>query len=320
MTSVVVPSFGRPTLLLGCLTALAAQQQLPSEVIVAVRRGDDTTVSVVDGKEDLPFETRLVTIDEPGHIPPLAAGVAVARGEIVLFCDDDAEPWPGWVTAVARHYADLSVGGVGGLVVEPGFEDRLVAKHIGRISRSGRIDRLYQHRIPREWKIREVHALRGTNMSFRRDVIRRYPWDMRLNRGAATDFEISLSAWVRAQGYRILYDPDAAVTHHLGPRPQIGREPNAEAIRDYSHNLVYVSATALPAWQRVIAVIAAFTIGSRQSYGVATAIGDALSGRPPSMRQQLIPALLGKLAGLRSAVDYARSGPTSPAAAGPRSV
>lgn len=288
------------------------QTRLPEQVVVAARRGDSETAEVTAAT--FPFEVTLVTVDDPGHIPPIAAGAGAAYGEIVLFCDDDAEPGPGWVETISQHYPEPSVGGVGGLVLQPGFEEGAVAKRIGRISLVGRFDRAQLHRIPHKWGTRDVHALRGTNMSFRRSLLERYPWDMRLNRGAATDYEVALCAWVRGQGYRLVYDPDASVTHHLGPRPEIGRTATAEVVRDYSHNLVYVSATALPAWQRPIAVVAAFLVGSRQSYGLATALADTLVGRPPSLRRQLAPALAGKLEGLRSSAAWARSGPLAPEA------
>ncbi len=309
-TSVVVPSFGRPEFLRGCLAALANQTQLPGEVVVAARRGDDETARTAGGV--FSFPVRLVVVDEPGHLPPIVAGVEAATGEIVLLCDDDAEPWPEWVERLARHYDDPTIGGAGGRVVQPGFEEHVPTNRVGRISWSGRFDRLHHHRLPAEGDVRDVHALRGTNMSFRRDLLLRYPWDGRLNRGAATDYEIALCAWVRSQRRRIVFDPGAAVTHHVGPRPEIGRQVDERAIRDYSHNLVYVSATALPRWQRPLAVAGAFLVGSRQSYGVASALADLALGRPPSVHRQLAPAFQGKLEGLRSAFDYARTGPVSP--------
>jgi GT2 family glycosyltransferase len=283
------------------------QTQLPEQVVVAARRGDSETARVTAAT--FPFAVTLVTVDEPGHIPPIAAGAAAARGEVILFCDDDAEPGPGWIETISEHYREPLVAGVGGLVIQPDFEDGAVAKRVGRISLAGRFDNSGLHRRPREWGIRDVDVIPGANMSFRRSLLERYGWDMRLNRGAATDYEVALCAWVRGQGYRLVYDPDASVVHHPGPRPEIGRAATAKVVRDYSHNLVYVSATALPKWQRPIAVAAAFLVGNRHSYGLATALADTLLGRPPSLGRQLAPALAGKLEGLRSSAAWARSGP-----------
>lgn len=44
-------------------------------------------------------------------------GVAHARGEVVVFLDDDAAAEPDWLTRLVRHYADPNVLGVGGRAV-----------------------------------------------------------------------------------------------------------------------------------------------------------------------------------------------------------
>jgi glycosyltransferase involved in cell wall biosynthesis len=300
--SVVVPSFGRPGLLAACLRALAAQTHAPDEVLVAARAGDEETVAVA--RE---HGARVVTVRTPGHLPPLRAGVEAASGDVVAFVDDDAEPWPDWLAKLLRHYADPALGGAGGLVAQG--DERRASARTGRISRGGRFDALHHERVPVEWGARDVDALRGTNMSFRRALLLAYAWDGRLNGGAATDYEIDLCAHVRRCGCRLVWDPDAVVVHHLGERPELGRRPDAAAIRAYSHNQVYVAGKALPPARAALAVASALLVGNRLSHGLATAVAETLLGRPPSLREQLLPAFAGKAAALRSLRRLARSGP-----------
>jgi glycosyltransferase involved in cell wall biosynthesis len=302
--AVVVPSFGRPETLGACLESLRRQTPAPAETVVVGRGGDDETRTVADEAG-----VRHVSVAAAGHLPPLAAGVAATTAGIVCFLDDDAEAWPGWTAALARHFADPSVGGAGGLVSQPGAGERRVAGSVCRLPASGRFDSLRADWIPAAWGPRDADALRGTNMAFRRSLIERYPWDARLNRGAATDYEIDLSAWVRRNGFRLVYDPDAIVTHRPAPRPEIGRDRTPAAIEDYSHNLVYVAGKALPPARAAVALAHAFLVGNRHSYGLAAAAGDTLLGRPPGLREEVWPALAGKLAGLRSLREYRRSGP-----------
>jgi hypothetical protein len=99
------------------------------------------------------------------------------------------------------------------------------------------------------------------------------------------------------------------VTHRLAARPELGRAATPQRISDYSHNLVYVAGKALPPLQAAASVACAFLVGSRASYGVATALADTALGRPPSFRGEVVPALSGKLDGLRSLRAYRRSGP-----------
>ena len=303
--SIVVPSFSRPQLLRGCLAALATQRITPLEVLVVGREGDaDTAAEAASALGPV----RFLTVRVPGHLPPLAHGVAEAHGEVVAFVDDDAEPAEGWLEAILRHYARVEVGGVGGLVLQTLTNDLPPSDRIGIVSRLGRFDSGHHDRLPIDWKPREVDVLRGTNMSFRRSVLLEYRWDARLNGGAATDYEVDLCSFVRRQGLVLVYDPDAAVVHHLGPRRELGRVESAAAIRSYSHNLVYVTGKALPRGRALLGLLHAFLVGNRLAYGLGAAATDTLLGRPPSWNGQLRPALSGKLAGLTSLARYARRG------------
>lgn len=311
--SVVVPSFGRPELLRRCLQALARQSEPALEVIVVGREEDAPTADAVAAcRTTFTVPLELLHTSVPGHLPPLATGVAAARGDVVAFLDDDAEPWPDWLAALLRHYREPLVGGVGGLVSESGHGSPSVSKTVLKIGRLGRFDRLGSTSVPERWGARRVDALRGTNMSFRAALLREYRWDARLNRGAATDYEIDLCHWIRARGYALVYDPDAIVTHHTARRPEIGRNWTPETIESYSHNLVYVSGKTLGVPRATLAVGQAFLIGNRASYGALTAAVDALR---PSTRAtvatRFIPAIRGKVAGLCSLWAYARRGPLS---------
>ena len=185
--SIVVPSFARPQLLRACLTALAGQSVPPLEVLVVGRVGDDETAAVVTATQGV---ARLLTVTARGHLPPLALGVAQARGDVVAFVDDDSEPARGWLEAILRHYAGTKVGGVGGLVLQPESHALPPSDRVGLISRTGRFDALHHDRLPTDTSPRKVAVLRGTNMSFRRSVLAAYRWDARLNGGAATDYEV----------------------------------------------------------------------------------------------------------------------------------
>lgn len=305
VVAVVVPSFGRPELLARCLAALSHQRLPPAEVLVVGRESDEETARVASEAPN----ARFLTVSARGHLPPLAAGVDAASADVVCFVDDDAEPWPEWTERLARHYADPSVGGAGGLVAQPGAGERTTTGRVGRMSSTGRFDRLHHERVPRTWGPRDVDALRGTNMSFRRELLAAFPWDARLNGGAATDYEIDLCSWVRRQGFRLVYDPDAGVRHHLGPRPELGRDRDRDAIASYSHNVVYAAGKALSPPRAALAVAGAFLVGNRHSYGLLTAAADTALGRPPSLRDEVMPALAGKLAGLRSLAALRREGP-----------
>lgn len=313
--SVIVPSFGRPAYLERCVAAIAAQRHPVNEVVVVGRKDDaETAAAAVRAGAAYDVATSYATVRDAGHLPPLARGVAVATGEVCCFLDDDSEPWRAWSESLVPHYDDPSVGGVGGLVVQPGDITWRASATVCRIPWSGRLDRLHGERVPTEWRARDVDVLPGGNMSYRTALLREYPWDARINRGAATEYEVHLAAWVRRRGFRLVYDPNAIVTHLMAPRPEIGRDRTRKSVADYSHNVVYIAGQALPPHQATLAIAHSFLVGTRASYGIATAIGDVFLGNGRAVRDSLGPSFAGKLAGLRSLVEHRRAGPAPLAA------
>ena len=98
--SVVIPTYQRCASLRRTLEALARQTIAPTEyeVIVAIDGSDDGTKEMVAGF-DAPY--RLASVWQPnrGRAAARNAGIRVARGDLVVFLDDDMEPVPGFLLA-----------------------------------------------------------------------------------------------------------------------------------------------------------------------------------------------------------------------------
>lgn len=103
--SVVVPTRGGATRLPVLLEALAAQDlDEPWEVVFVLDGDVDGSRATIEAYADrLPLQVVQRTGGD-GVAAALAAGYDVARGEIVLRCDDDLTPRPGFLAAhLARH-------------------------------------------------------------------------------------------------------------------------------------------------------------------------------------------------------------------------
>ncbi|QHC60072.1 glycosyltransferase family 2 protein [Rathayibacter sp. VKM Ac-2760] len=128
--SVIVPSYAGAARLPRLLAALAAQSHPELEVVVVLD-------GVVDDSEQVlqRFPVRRVVLPENrGRSAALNAGFAAATGDVLIRCDDDLEPAPGWAAAhVGAHVAQHGTEPVGVVGLCPNvYPDSAYARAYGR--------------------------------------------------------------------------------------------------------------------------------------------------------------------------------------------
>lgn len=105
--TLVVPTLCGAHRLPGLLAALANQQGAPPWEVVVVLDGvaDDTPRLLAGWSARLPL--RVLTLPESrGVAAALNAGLAAARGPVVVRCDDDLAPPPHFLRRIAEHHRD----------------------------------------------------------------------------------------------------------------------------------------------------------------------------------------------------------------------
>ncbi len=118
--SVVIATFRRPgPLLLAARSVLAQEGIVPGDIELIIVDNDPagSAAPVFDELvRQASIKTHLVHVREPGVARARNAGVAAARGEFIVFLDDDEEAPPTWLAALLRIQAETSADVVFGPV------------------------------------------------------------------------------------------------------------------------------------------------------------------------------------------------------------
>src|SRR5207247_4647999 len=108
LDSVIVATRNRSALLEQTLDALSRQDWPPErlEIIVADNGSVDDTRTVVQAQSARGISNRpavrYLTVETPGKSHAVNAALAIARGEILAFTDDDVRPDPEWVRQIVK--------------------------------------------------------------------------------------------------------------------------------------------------------------------------------------------------------------------------
>jgi glycosyltransferase involved in cell wall biosynthesis len=214
--SIVIGTHNRANDLRETLQCLARlETPYPWEVIVVDNNSTDSTPAVVrELAKSFPGVLRYVFESEPGRCAALNAGIAVARGEIILTPDDDIRVDPQWLETARRGLERFNCDYVGGQVypVWLGPRPRWIPDYTCRawavvaLSDEGPESFEYVNKVPL-----------GANLAFRREVIDVVGWwDTRLGRKAGTLLGQEVRDWcvrARAKGIRGVYLPELRMGH-----------------------------------------------------------------------------------------------------------
>ena len=208
--SVIIATRNRPAILEQCLQHLFVQDYRPVEVIVVDNSTSEETQTVVAMFSP---EVRYVR-DAYANLAHLRnVGIQHARGEIMVFIDDDCFVHEGWLEHLVSNYADPTVGAVTGRMITT-FEPEHSSPVIGRMTKWGKmVGGSFNCNLEMSF---EVDYAIGCNMSFRRQVLAEVGlFDPIFNIAYE---EQDLSFRIRQSGYRVIFDGRAVVTHLVAPR------------------------------------------------------------------------------------------------------
>ena len=222
MISVVIATRDRAALLASTLEALAVQESpgCPFEVLVVDNASTDETPAVVESAARRGLPVVYFYEAKSGKSHALNAAVLRARGDILVFTDDDVLPSPGWLAAYRRAFeetgADYAAGRILPLWEAPPPRWLSPALYGVLAVPDGGTERLTILKGVND----DVMPL-GANMAIRRHVLDRVGgWNPELGKLQGTlrtgeDHDFSLKM-IRA-GFTGVYDPAACVQHRVPP-------------------------------------------------------------------------------------------------------
>ena len=129
--SVVIPTYQRKEVVLTSVHALAQQEEAPPfEVIVVVDGSTDGSAAALRAL-DLPFP--LSVVEQPNEGRPAACnrGATVARGDCLLFLDDDMEAHPRLLAEHDRSHREGADVVFGHIPVHPDSPDTFLTRGVG---------------------------------------------------------------------------------------------------------------------------------------------------------------------------------------------
>ena len=219
LVSVVIPNRNAAAVLKPCVTGLIERTAYRRHEIIIVDNGS-TQSDVLELYRTLERDGhgRIVPFDRPFNFSAACnAGAAEARGDLLLFLNNDIEVIePDWLEELIRWAQRPEVGVVGAKLLYP---DGTI-QHAGvAFGPGGLVDHIFA-RAPEgasgvfgsAESYRNYLAVTGACQMMRADVFRQVGGFDERFRLSFSDVVLSMETW--KAGYRVVYTPYAVLTHH----------------------------------------------------------------------------------------------------------
>jgi glycosyltransferase involved in cell wall biosynthesis len=199
--SVVIPTYRREQVLIDTINYLLRLDPGPIEILV-VDQTEDHGTNIIRAlfQMDTNGSIQWVRLKQPSTTQAMNVGLLKARSGIVLFVDDDVIPHSDLISAHLKAYNEGKIGLVAGRVIQPWDVGKPEGIYDG-------ISRWYSN------KKKYVAEFIGCNFSVRKELaVKVGGFDENFIQ-VAYRYESEFSERVLTNGYHILFEPMATVTH-----------------------------------------------------------------------------------------------------------
>ena len=212
--SIVVPVHGQLALTLRCLSSLALCGDVSSfEVIVMDDASPDDSGDVLPGIEGLCYRRNPENL---GFIGTCNAGATLARGEYIVFLNNDTLVQPGWLDALLATFARFPDTGLAGSKLV--YPDGRLQEAGGIVYRSGRAANFGRNGDPTDPRynfVREVDYCSGAAIMLPTSLFTSLGgFDPHYAPAYYEDTDLAMR--VRERGLRVRFQPASVVVHLEG--------------------------------------------------------------------------------------------------------
>jgi len=213
--SIIMPLYNKAEYTEKCLYALAAHtgEDPDYEVIIVDNASSDWTKYLL-----LAFEgdVEILRNDENvGFARANNQGARSARGEYVLFLNNDTEPFEGWLREMVQLAdSDERIGVVGARLLYPQND---TVQHAGLEMINGIPDHVFRGVAAEDDRVlhsRDLDMVTGACMLVRRTLFEELGGFDEAYRNGVEDVDLCLQ--VRSKGYRVVYCAESVLYHHEG--------------------------------------------------------------------------------------------------------
>lgn len=210
--SVVITTLNRDACLCETLRYFFERENHPSFEVIVVDQSDRHDEETARFLEENRRRMKHVKVGYKNLCMARNEGIRLSEGEIILFVDDDVDPFPGLLAGHVKGYGmRKEIGSVTGPCLAPGkkLQSReMVGEEVWR-----RLNEGAEMRSNVDFPFLASYAP-GCNMSFRREMIMKLGGFDENYLGGVWAFEDAESGHrVRQAGFKIQYLPEAALVH-----------------------------------------------------------------------------------------------------------
>lgn len=234
LVSIIVCTRNRAASLRATLLSLRAvriPEGMAVETLIVDNGSTDTTPLVAREAAACAHDVHYYYEPAAGQARARNLGLAMSRGRVILFLDDDVRVDPLWLSTLCSPLMAREAEAVTGSVRIPAHLHKpwMTRFHLEALA----------IRDP-TWALPHP-TLIGANMGFSREVLERVPaFDTELGPGARGFYDDTLfSLQLEHAGFRVHFEPSAAVEHHFDPW-RLDARSLIEAARNAGRSSAYV--------------------------------------------------------------------------------